>query len=52
MKAEDKDIFGNVGSFFPSKEFVIFVSMDKDVQFDNVKWLHGTKKEFRRIKIL
>jgi hypothetical protein len=52
MKPADKDIFGNEGSFFPSKEFRIFVSLSKDIPFDEVKWLQVSKKEFRRIKII
>ena len=51
MKPTDKDAFGNEGSLFPSDEYIMFVSLSKDIPFEEITWLKGTQDEFKGLTI-
>ena len=42
MKPDDKDIYGNEGTFYPSDEFIMFVSLTKQIPYEEISWLKGT----------
>ena len=39
MKPTDTDMFGNEGTFYPHEKFMIFLSFNKDIAFEDLKWL-------------
>ena len=50
-KPEDKDAFGKEGPLFPGDKYTLYVSLSKDIKFEDVKWLEGCAKNFRGITI-
>lgn len=51
MKPTDTDMFGNEGTFYPHEKFMIFLSFNKDIAFEDLKWLEGTEENWRGMRI-
>ncbi len=51
VKPTDEDNFGNKGTLFANSKTQLIYSVSKDIPFDEIPALKGTKKEFRCIKI-